>query len=417
MEKINYSPNKIVAVLLASQSLTSASIIMIATVGSIHLVALAGGNKQWTGVTATTMLIGEALIAYPASRLMDVIGRRLGLSLGHALGVIGACMVVMAILNRSIPLFLAGAVVFGLARGTLDLGRYAAADASPPSRRARAIALVVLGGTIGSITGPTLINVAQALTTSLSVVDTIGPWMMMGIFFLLGFIMLLLLLRPDPRDIARQYITEHTKQQGAERPARPWGALLRDPAIQLAACGLIFSQLAMITVMTITPVDMAGHDHSLADVSWVIMAHTLGMFGFSFFTGWLADKIGRASVILVGGLTLTIACLIAPFATTMLWLAVSLFLLGLGWNLSFVASSTLLDEALQIQEKGRGRGAVDSLVKISSGVGSLGSGLLFAATGFALTSWLTVIAACVPIALALITLTRQKTAASPTAAR
>ena len=417
MQKLDYSPNKIIAVLLASQSLASASLIMVVTVASIELVALAGGNKQWTGVPGTTMLIGEALIAYPASRLMEAIGRRLGLSLGHVLGIIGASVTAVGVFTSSILLFLLGILVLGFARGTLDLGRYAAADANPPDRRARAISLVVLGGTVGSIAGPTLINVAQWLATAVRLPEAVGAWLLMSVFFFLAIGILMLFLYPDPREIARQITAEHTLEHVIAQPARTWGALAREPGIQLAVGGLVFSQLAMVTVMTITPVEMRGHDHTLSSVSWVIMAHTLGMFGFSFVTGWLTDRIGRTLVILIGGIISTIACVIAPFSSAVPWLAISLFLLGLGWNLSFVASSTLLDETLLHQEKGRGRGAADALVKISSGVGGLSSGILFAATSYTVTSWLTILIAIMPIGLALIALARRKHAVSNAPAR
>jgi MFS family permease len=139
------------------------------------------------------------------------------------------------------------------------------------------------------------------------------------------------------------------------------------------------------------------------------------MFGFSFVTGWLADRFGRPTIILIGGLISTLACLLAPFSDTVPWLIMALFLLGLGWNFSFVASSSLLDESLNPAEKGRGRGLADALVKISSGVGSLGSGLLFAATSYALASWLTILVAILP-AMLVVWLSLRRPAVLPGAA-
>ena len=45
----------------------------------------------------------------------------------------------------------------GLTRGVTDQSRYAAAEMHPASERARAISLVVLGGTVGAILGPALV--------------------------------------------------------------------------------------------------------------------------------------------------------------------------------------------------------------------------------------------------------------------
>ena len=97
----------------------------------------------------------------------------------------------------------------------------------------------------------------------------------------------------------------------------------------------------------------------------------------------------------------TIACATAPLSVEVPGLAITLFLLGLGWNFGFVAGSALLDDVLRTSEKGRYQGSVDTLVKLASGAGSLGSGLLFASAGFALTSWGTILAAIFPALLLL----------------
>lgn len=95
---------------------------------------------------------------------------------------------------------------------------------------------------------------------------------------------------------------------------------------------MVFGQLTMVLVMTITPVHMHHHHHEITAISWVIMAHTLGMFGLSFPVGWLVDRLGRTKMILSGSLILMAACLLAPLSAEVCWLIVALFLLGLGWN-------------------------------------------------------------------------------------
>jgi len=164
---------------------------------------------------------------------------------------------------------------------------------------------------------------------------------------------------------------------------------------------MICGQLAMVTVMTITPVHMHSHQHNLASISWVIMAHTLGMFGLSFMTGWLADRLGQNRIILLGGLLLVAACLLAPLWDNVFWLALALFLLGLGWNFCFVAGSALLASVLRASEKGRVQGLTDGLVYVASGIGSTGSGLVFAAAGFLVMSWLSIVIGLVPVLLVL----------------
>jgi MFS family permease len=162
---------------------------------------------------------------------------------------------------------------------------------------------------------------------------------------------------------------------------------------------MVFGQLTMVVVMTITPVHMHSHNHEIAAISWVIMAHTMGMFGLSFVVGWLVDRLGRTKMIMVGTIILINACIMAPLSTEAGWLALALFLLGLGWNCCFVAGSTLLSDILHPHEKGRIQGLADTVVSVSSGVGSFGGGLLFAAIGFTVTSQIGIIVALIPLLL------------------
>jgi MFS family permease len=94
----------------------------------------------------------------------------------------------------------------------------------------------------------------------------------------------------------------------------------------------------------------------------VFSSHTFGMFAFSMVSGWLADRWGRRPVLGLGAVITLVSCLMAPLSPDVLPLAVALFLLGLGWNLCYVAGSALLSDALTPAEKGRMQGFNDLLV-------------------------------------------------------
>lgn len=110
----------------------------------------------------------------------------------------------------------------------------------------------------------------------------------------------------------------------------------------MAIVTVVFAQLVMIMVMVMTSVHMKGHLHPLTAVSLVISVHTLGMYAFSIISGKLTDWWGRGPVIILGSSVLILSCLLAVPSTGLLWLSISLFLLGLGWNFAYVAGSTLL---------------------------------------------------------------------------
>jgi MFS family permease len=403
MNNLERLGHKITAALVAAQSLFSASFIMVFTVGSIIAVELAGGNSRWTGVPSTLVLVGAASIAYPIGRLMDRAGRRPGLALGYVFGILGAGVAGLAVVNESLFTFLLGALLIGLAKGANDLGRYAAAEANVPSKRARAISLIVLAGTVGSITGPGLIKWTGILADRAGLPELSGPWFMAAIFLGLALLIIAVFLRPDPQQIARQLAARAPQPDFLSQVGRSFQEILSgDHRAKIAVSAMVFGQLTMVLVMTITPVHMYGHQHEIADISWVIMAHTLGMFGLSFLVGWLVDRLGRIKMITVGGLILIAACVLAPLSTEVLWLAVALFLLGLGWNCCFVAGSTLLTDVLRPHEKGRIQGLSDATVNVASGVGSLGGGLIFAAIGYMAMNWIGIVVALIPLVLVLV---------------
>lgn len=144
---------------------------------------------------------------------------------------------------------------------------------------------------------------------------------------------------------------------------------------------MVIGQLVMTMIMVITPVHMAHSAHTTGDISFVIMAHTLGMFGLAPLTGWLIERLGSRPMMAYGALILVISSLMAPWASTVPTLAIALFLLGLGWNFCFVAGSTLLGSQLHASERGRVQGTNDMLVALASGAGSLTTGVIFAGGG------------------------------------
>ncbi|MDM8520612.1 MFS transporter [Anaerolineales bacterium HSG6] len=387
---------KITYTLLIIQSLFSAAMIMGFTIGSIIAVDLAN-NLRWTGIPAMVTMIGAAMIAYPIGRLMDSIGRRRGLSLGYIVGIIGMFVAGIAVIYQSLTLFLVGMFGLGIARGVVGLGRYAAADANPPHRRGWGISMVVLGGTVGSVAGPSLISGASAVAANIGLPEMSGPWFLGSFCFVIALILATLFLRPDPQLIARHYADPAPTLNKANEAGRSFVELMRLPRARLAVSAMIFGQMSMALVMVVTPVHMNGHNHELSSISFVIMAHTLGMFGLSFLTGRLIDRFGESVMIIWGCFILAVACVTAPLFDNVYWLATALFLLGLGWNFCFVAGSTMLANILEPHEKGRIQGVADSWLNLASGMSSFGSGFLFASVGFWVMSWATILITLPPV--------------------
>ena len=67
--------------------------------------------------------------------------------------------------------------------------------------------------------------------------------------------------------------------------------LLKLPDVQLAIAAMAIGQLVMTLLMVVTPLHMNRAAYDAGAISYVLMAHTLGMFGLSGVSGWLASRV------------------------------------------------------------------------------------------------------------------------------
>jgi MFS family permease len=393
---------RITGTLFVTQSMASAALIAQVTIGAIASAQL-GGSIALAGLPTTVVLIGAAMAAYPAGRFMQRFGRRPGLALGFLFGMIGMLLDAVALIIGSFALFIVGLILIGFARGVTDQSRYAAADAVTITKRARAISVVVFAGTVGAIGGPLLVGPLGRVAVGLNLPELAGPLLGSAALFLLGGALIVLFLRPDPRTIALSMArdAEAAHPTVAPEAARSVAAVLRQPAAVTALIAMVLGQAVMVLVMSVTSVHMDLNGHSLDAISLVIGAHTLGMFGLSMVTGSIADRFGRPQTIVVGALLLIVGSLIAPLSLQTVWLALGLFLVGVGWNLCYIAGSSLLADSITPSERGRVQGASDLLVNLGSAAGSLSSGVILAATGYTVLCILAALFSLVPLAVAL----------------
>ena len=405
MLELSQKARKITFTLFLAQSLSSAGLIAASTVNPI--IAANMGGKPWAGVPAAVQLLGSALAASIWGVVMEKIGRRNGISLGLFLGVIGAGFVVSATNQNLLLLMLAGMVFLGFSQSAMLLGRFAAAEVNPPKKRGSAIANVVLGGTFGAIFGPLLVGPMGSSALRLGMDELSGAYIANLILLAIAAFIIFIGLRPDPREVGKEVAALHP-DSAPDGEARPISVIFRQPAALTALTALVIGQAVMVAIMVITALHMKGHNHALSGIATVISAHTLGMFAFSVLSGRLADKWGRGPVILTGAATLVVACVTAPLSPDIFPLSISLFLLGLGWNFCFVGGSTLLADQLSPAERARTQGVNDLLVGLASATGSLGSGLLYAATNFTIISLVGGALSLIPVGMVLIWMRRKK---------
>jgi MFS family permease len=146
---------------------------------------------------------------------------------------------------------------------------------------------------------------------------------------------------------------------------------------------LAMSHATMVAVMAMTPIHLADHGVILPLIGLTISLHTAGMYAFAPVFGWLADRLGRTVVILIGQAILLASLLInfvAPDSMTAVTIA--LVLLGLGWSAATVSASALLTESVETQDRTTVQGFSDTTMSLAGAGGGALAGLVLAAVGY-----------------------------------
>jgi MFS family permease len=370
-------------VLLVSQVLAGAGLAAGVTVGALLAEDMVGSTGS-AGVPAALLTLGSAAAASGVGRLSQRSGRRPGLAAGYAVGAIGGAGVVVAAASDSVPLLFFSLLLYGAGTATNLQARYAGADLATPDRRGRAVSTVLVATTLGAVIGPNLVEPTGQIASAVGIRELAGPFMLATAAYALAAVAVLVLLRPDPLLAARA-----TARSGpATTQSSDHGMPASMVTVRLAAAAMVTTQLVMVAVMTMTPIHMRDHGHSIGDAGFVISIHVAAMFLPSPLTGQLVDRIGRRPMVAASGVTLLAAGVIAATAPTdsMILLSIALALLGLGWNFGLVAGTALVTDAVPLANRARTQGTVDLSVALSGATGGMASGFVVASASYSALS-------------------------------
>ncbi|MFE6968016.1 MFS transporter [Isoptericola sp. NPDC057653] len=370
-------------VVVASQVLGGAGLAAGVTVGALLAQEMLGGEGL-AGLPTALFTLGSALAAFLVGRITQRAGRRVGLGLGFAAGGLGAVGVVTAAALDVVPLLLVSLFVYGAGTSTNLQARYAGTDLAAPDRRATAASVAMVSTTLGAVAGPNLVEPLGGLATSLGLPALAGPFLLAAVAFLAAGATLFAFLRPDPFLVAQ----ELARSDGAPVAAVPDGdgRGRRVPAgVVVGATVMVLTQVAMVAIMTMTPVHMRGHGHDLSDVGLVIGIHVAAMFLPSLVTGALVDRVGRVPMAVAAGVTLLLAGVTGAVAPgdSMGLLILSLALLGLGWNFGLISGTALIVDATTPATRARTQGTVDVLIALAGAGGGAMSGVVMAGSSYA----------------------------------
>jgi hypothetical protein len=126
-------------VLFATQVISAVGVEMGFAVGALLVAELAGVGVS--GLATSAAVVGGALLALPATDIVNRRGRRPSLAAGYLVAALGAIVIVIAARQGAFPLLLAGFFLFGGAAAPGLQARYAAVASRPRAARSAGSAL------------------------------------------------------------------------------------------------------------------------------------------------------------------------------------------------------------------------------------------------------------------------------------
>ena len=359
-----------VGLLAACQAMLMTNNATLIAVNGLAGLALAPTPALAT-LPVTCWVVGGGIATMQASKYMKKVGRRAGLIRGASVGIIGAAICAAAIWQASFWLLCFGALVWGTYNAFGQYYRFVAAEVAAPDFRATAVSLVLAGGLVGGIVGPTL---------SRFTVDLVGPrfagaYLVLILFALATMAVLTRIRIPDP--------------SAAEQAAsgRPLSEIAAQPKYIVAVVAGALSYGVMNFLMTSTPIAMGVCGHPYGDAAFVISSHVVAMFAPSFFTGGLIRRFGTIPVMLAGA-ALNVVCIgvaLSGVSVANFWW--SLVLLGVGWNFLYIGATTLLTETYRPEERAKAQGANETAIFAMMALSSLSSGMIVTNAGWEMVNY------------------------------
>ncbi len=385
-EKLKKMYKRVLIVVSLSQIFGGAGLAAGITVGAL-LAQQMLGTDSLAGLPSALFTLGSAGAAFIVGRLSQRYGRRIGLTTGFITGGLGAIGVVIAALINSVFLLFAALLVYGAGTATNLQARYAGTDLANNKQRATAISTTMVMTTFGAVAGPNLVDVMGKFALSIGIPSLAGPFLLSAIAFILAGLVLFIMLRPDPLLLATS-IEAHQHQIVSGKALHQASPSMNKKGIMVGAVVMILTQIVMVAIMTMTPIHMQHHGHSLSAVGIVIGFHVGAMYLPSLVTGLLVDKIGRTAMSIAAGVILLFAGLLAAYAPSdsMFMLIVALSLLGIGWNFGLISGTAQIVDATEPSTRAKIQGTIDVFIALAGASGGALSGMIVANSSYATLS-------------------------------
>ncbi len=341
---------------------------MLSASGTVAVVVFGGilGARLAPDPTLATLpvsmsILGLALTTLPAALLMQRIGRRRAFILSASLAGLASLFVAWAIARSDYLMFCCAIVLMGANLAFVQQYRFAAIEYVPDGRAGLAVAIVMLGMLGAAWFSPWLALLGRHIVDA---AEYTGSFIVVALLYAGAIVVLSQLPDSAPR------------QASTSEPARPMREIARQPQFLVAVLAGVSAYAVMSFIMTATPLSMHVVDgHSVEATTWVVQSHLFGMYVPSLASGWLIARVGVKPMMLTG-IALMAACVAISWTGShqLMHYWWGLVLLGAGWNLLFIAGTTLLTRSYRASERFKAQGVNELAVFGSQAVASLLAG-------------------------------------------
>jgi len=354
--------------LSATQALCMSGSFLFVLLGGIIGAELAPSPSLAT-LPVSVLILGLAANVLPAGRLIRRFGRR-AIFVGSALQAAVGCVIAgLAITAGQFWWFCAAALLLGANNAVVMQYRFAAIEYVEPAHASRSIATVMSGALLAAWLGP---EIAVRAADVVAHAHYAGSFFAGTGLYLTAAFLLSRIADSAPPDAADT------------RPPRPLAEIAAQPVFRIAVLAALVSYAVMSFIMTATPISMHAMDgHGEIATARVIQVHLLAMYLPSLASGWIIARYGDRAVIAAGSVLMIACIVVAAFAGhAVLHYGWALALLGVGWNLMFIAATTLLTTTCRPHERIQTQTLNDFLVFGAQATASLLAGLALATIGW-----------------------------------
>ena len=321
-------------------------------------------------------IVGIAIFAIFAAKVMSIIGRRAGFMFASVGSSLSSLLAAYSIICESFILFNFACFLLGAGVAFSHQYRFAAVETVKKDMAPKAISIILLAGIGSALIGPNAANLSK---------DIISEHLYAGSYIVLAALTLTSTI------FLFFYKDGHKTNDVNKETSRSYLELISQPRFLQALIASAFAYAVMAFLMTATPISMHVMEKiSLTKTGLVIQLHIAAMFLPSLVTGNLIRKFGHSKIMYAGVFLFLITILISLFDQNFTNYLIALVFLGFGWNFLFISGTSLLVLSYKENEKFKAQGFNDLIVYSIQATASLSAGVFLT-----LTSWKTMNLVCI----------------------